>query len=130
MTMTSLARALLAAAVHLLPVQSRRRYDDEFDADQLSLPRRRRAGYALSVLLAAPRLRWELLAVLCGGRASLRCWLGKHHDVRFHPNPDDHLVIALQCRRCGRLRDPKQYLPRRQRLDDVAWGGAYLAGGR
>ncbi len=128
--MTHLARTLLAVAVHLLPSQCRSRYDDEFDAELLSLSRRRRLGYALSILAAAPRLRWALLEVLCGGRASLRCWLGKHHDRRLHPNPDNHEVIALQCRRCGRVRDPKQYLPRKQRLDDVAWGGAFLAGGR
>jgi len=126
--MTRLARALLAAAVCLLPSQCRWRYEDELDAELLSLPRRRRPGYALSVLTAAPTLRWALLAVLCGGHASLRCWLGKHHDRRFHPNPDDHLVIALRCRRCGRVRDPKQYLPRKQRLDDVAWGGVLITG--
>jgi hypothetical protein len=126
--MTGPARALLAVAVHLLPRQCRSRYDDEFDAELLSLPRRNRPGYALSILTAAPRLRWELLAVLCGGRASLRCWLGKHHDRQVHPNPDDHDVIALECRRCGRVRDPKQYLPRRQRLDDVAWGGVLITG--
>lgn len=128
--MTALARVLLAAAVHLLPSQSRSRYEDELDAELLSLPRHRRLGFALSTLAAAPRLRWALLAVLCGGRASLRCWLGKHHNSHLHPNPDNHDVIALQCRRCGRVRDPKQYLPRKKRLDDVAWGGAYLAGGR
>ena len=126
--MTRLARALLAAAVHLLPSQCRWRYEDEFDAELLCLPRRRRPGYALLVLTAAPSLRWALLAVLCGGHASLRCWLGKHHDRHFHPNPEDHLVIALQCRRCGRVRDPKQYLPRKQRLDDVAWGGVLING--
>ena len=126
--MTALARAALAAAVHLLPSQCRWRYEDEFDGELLSLPRRRRLGYALSVLAAAPRLRWALLAVLCGGHASLRCWSGKHHDKRTHPNPDDHAVIALECRRCGRVRDPKQYLPRKQRLDDVAWGGVLITG--
>ena len=66
--------------------------------------------------------------MLCGGHASLRCWLGKHHDRRIHPNPDDRLVIALECRRCARVRDPKQYLPRKQRLDDVAWGGVLITG--
>jgi len=126
--MTVLARALLALAVRLLPVQCRWRYDDEFDAELLCLHRRRRPGYALSILLAAPRLRWELLAALCGGHASLRCWLGKHHDTTFHPNPDDRLVIALRCTRCSRIRDPKQYLPRKQRLDDVAWGGVLITG--
>ena len=44
--MTRLARALLAAAVHLLPRQCRWRYEDEFDAELLSLPRRRRPGQA------------------------------------------------------------------------------------
>lgn len=126
--MTRPARWLLALAVHLLPAQCRWRYEDEFDAELLSLPRRRRPGYALSILVAAPRLRWTLLAVLCGGHASLRCWLGKHHDDRVHPNAEDHLVIALQCRRCGRVRDPRQYLPRRQRLDEVAWGGVLITG--
>ena len=126
--MTRLARALLTTAVHLLPSQCRWRYEDEFDAELLSLPRRRRLGYGLSVLVAAPRLRWALLAVLCGGHTSLRCWSGRHHDLRIHPNPDDHLVIALQCRRCSRVRDPKQYLPRKQRLDDVAWGGVLITG--
>ena len=92
--MTHLARTLLAVAVHLLPSQCRSRYDDEFDAELLSLSRRRRLGYALSILAAAPRLRWALLEVLCGGRASLRCWLGKHHDRRLHPNPDNHEVIG------------------------------------
>ena len=89
--MTRLARALLVAAVHLLPGQCRWRYEDEFDA-------------------------------------SLRCWLDRHRDRRFHPNPDNHEVIALQCRRCGRVRDPKQYLSRKQPLDDVAWGGVLITG--
>lgn len=126
--MTSVARALLAMAVHLLPAQCRWRYDDEFDADLLCLPGRHRPGYALWVLTAAPRLRWVLLGVLCGGHASVRCWLGRHSDLRFHPNVDNHDVIALQCRRCGRVRDPKQYLPRQQHLDDVAWGGVLITG--
>ncbi len=128
--MTGLARTLLAVAVHLLPSQCRSRYADELDAELLSVTHGRRLGYALSILAAAPRLRWALLAGLCGGRSSLRCWLGKHHDRRLHPNPENHEVIALQCRRCDRVRDPKQYLPRKGRLDGVAWGGAYLSGGR
>ena len=85
--MTALARALLAAAVHLLPSQSRSRYEDEFDAELLSLPRHRRLGFALSTLAAAPRLRWALLAVLCGGRASLRCWLGSTTTGTSTPTP-------------------------------------------
>ncbi|MEO5747285.1 MAG: hypothetical protein ABIQ61_04945 [Ornithinibacter sp.] len=128
--MTLIARWLLAVAVHLLPRQSRRRYEDEFDAELLSLPRPARPGYSVSVLGAAPRLRWSLLATLSGGHASLRCWLGWHHDRIVHPNPDEHLIIALECVSCGRVRDPRQYLPRQHRLDGVAWGGAFLAGGR
>lgn len=128
--MTRLAKVFLAIAVRLLPVQCRWRYTDEFDAELMSTARGRRPGYAVSILIGAPRLRWELLATLCGGRASLRCWLGRHHDHRIHPNVEEPKVVALECLRCGRIRDPRQYLPRKQRLDDVAWGGAYLSGGR
>ncbi|MEO7421111.1 MAG: hypothetical protein ABIU87_01805 [Ornithinibacter sp.] len=93
--MTPIAKWLLAVAMHLLPRQSHRRYENQFDAELLSLSRSARPGYALSVLGATPRLRWSLLATLSGGHASLRCWLVKHHDRIVHPNPDDHLTIAL-----------------------------------
>ncbi|QKE85248.1 hypothetical protein [Arthrobacter sp. NEB 688] len=127
---TRAARLLLGCAVRLLPVASRWRYADELDAELFAMPARRRLGYAVSVLAGAPRLRWELVAVRCGGRASARCWAGVHHDRTLHPNREEPMIIALECVRCGRVRDPRQYLPRTQRLDNVVWGSYYLDGNR
>lgn len=125
--MTRVALAILALAVRLLPVQARRRYAAEFDAELHELGARRRPRYALSILAGSLRLRWQLLVTLSGGHASAWCWAGLHRDRRFHPNPEDPTVIALQCRHCGRIRDPRQYL-RRRNAEDIAWANVYLRG--
>lgn len=126
--MTRLAQLLLSVVVGLLPHAARRRYREELEAELLAVAPRGRAAFALSMLAAAPRLRWEILATLCAGRPSLRCYLGRHDKSVIHPNPDDHTIIALRCRRCGHVRDPRQYLPA-SNADGVAWGGVYLANG-
>lgn len=126
--MTSLAQVLLSVVVGLLPHAARRRYQEELDAELLQVAPEHRVAFALSMLTSAPQLRWEILASLCGGRPSLRCYLGRHNKSVFHPNPDDHTIIALRCRRCGHLRDPRQYLPA-SNANGVAWGGVYLNGG-
>ena len=76
--MTRLADYPLDLAIRILPTQVRRRYVAEFDADLQSLPRgRRRTGYAVSTLVGAPRLRWEVLHAAAGsGAGSADCGLG------------------------------------------------------
>ena len=126
--MTGLARMLLSVVVRLLPRAARRRYQEELDADLLHVAAGGRMLYALSVLASVPKLRWEVLAGLSGGRPSLRCYLGRHGKRVLHPNPEDHSIIALECRRCGQMRDPRQYLPASD-ANGVAWGGVYLGRG-
>ncbi|WP_263731904.1 hypothetical protein [Cellulomonas sp. SG140] len=123
--MPRLATALLTAAVRLLPPTARRRYREELDAELADAPHP--LAFAASMLVAAPRLRWEVLTGLCGGRASMRCYVGWHGRRVLHPNAEDHTVVVLRCPRCGRLRDPRQYLPAHD-ADGVAWGGVYLGG--
>jgi len=106
--MTRLADYPLDLAIRIVPVQVRRRYVAEFDADLQSLPRgRKQTGYALSTLLGAPQLRWEVLHAAAGTDA-LPCFVGRHHDRRVHTESADPTVFALECTRCGRIRDPKQ----------------------
>lgn len=126
--MQKLARFLLGVAVTFLPHGVRRRYREEFDAEILRLGSRRGVMFAMSGLTSAPRLRWEVLAGLTGGRPSLLCYVGRHDTRVVHPNPDDRRIIGLECRRCGDVRDPRQYVQARN-ADGVAWGGAYLSGG-
>ena len=126
--MTGLARMLLSVVVRLLPRAARRRYQEELDADLLHVAARRRMLFALSVLASVPKLRWEVLAGLSGGRPSLRCYLGRHGKRVLHPNPEDHSIIALECERCSQVRDPRQYLPASD-ANGVAWGGVYLGRG-
>lgn len=126
--MTRLARVLLIVVARLLPRAARRRYQEELDAELLHVAPKGRVLFAFSLLASVPRLRWEVLAGLSGGRPSLRCYLGMHDKRVVHPNPDDHTIIALECRRCGHVRDPRQYLPA-SNADGVAWGGAYLSSG-
>lgn len=106
--MTRLADYPLDLAIRILPTQVRRRYVAEFDADLQSLPRgRRQTGYAVSTLVGAPRLRWEVLHAAAGSGAPA-CFVGRHHDRRVHTESADPTVFALECTRCGRIRDPKQ----------------------
>ncbi|PRY63854.1 hypothetical protein BCF74_101261 [Knoellia remsis] len=121
--MTRLAAAIIAMATRLLPQQERRRYAEELDTDMRSLPRSRRVTYAVSVLLAAPRLRWHLLTRLAEGPAPA-CFFGLHDDRTTHPNPESHIVISRECRRCHRITDPRQYEPRRRVNDLRAWYSA------
>ena len=126
--MTRLARMLLGVTTRLLPRAARRRYQEELDADLLQVEPGGRVIFALSMLASVPRLRWEVLAGLTGGRPSLRCYLGRHGKRVVHPNPEDHSIIALECRRCGQVRDPRQYLHASD-ANGVAWGGVYLGRG-
>ena len=126
--MTGLARMLLSVVARLLPRAARRRYQEELDAELLHVAPVGRVLFALSLLVSVPKLRWEVLAGLTGGRTSLRCYLGWHGKQVVHPNPEDHTIISLECRRCGHVRDPRQYLGA-SNADGVAWGGVYLGGG-
>jgi len=121
--MTRLARMLLDVVARLLPRAARRRYQEELDGELLQVAPGGRVMFALSMLASVPKLRWEVLAGLTGGRPSLRCYLGRHGKKVVHPNPDDHTIIALVCRRCGQVRDPRQYLHSGD-ANGVAWGGA------
>jgi hypothetical protein len=125
--MTSPASMLLSVVAHLLPRAARARYQEELDAEPLRVAPAGRMRFVASLLASAPRLRWEVLAGLSGGRPSMRCYLGRHGRRVLHPNPDDHTIIALACPRCGRVRDPRQYLPA-SNAEGVAWGGVYLGG--
>jgi hypothetical protein len=126
--MTGLARMLLSVVARLLPRAARRRHDEELDAELLHVPPGGRVLFALSMLASVPKLRWEVLAGLSRGRPSLPCYLGRHGKRVVHPNPEDHSIIALECRRCGRVRDPRQYLHASD-ANGVAWGGVYLGRG-
>lgn len=125
--MSRLADYPLDLAVRILPTQVRRRYVAEFDADLETLPRgMRQTGYAVSTLLGAPRLRWEVIHSAAGSGA-VPCFLGRHHDRRVHTKSPDPAVFALECTRCGRVRDPKQ---RDRRTDQggigrTAFGGPF-----
>jgi hypothetical protein len=126
--MTGLARMLLSVMAKLLPRAARRRYQEELDAELLHVAPAGRLLFAMSMLASVPKLRWEVLAGLSEGRPSLRCYLGRHGKRVLHPNPEDHTIIALECRRCGHVRDPRQYLPTSD-PNGVAWGGVYLGRG-
>ena len=119
--MSHLADHPLDLAIRILPTQVRRRYVAEFDADLATLPRgRKRTAYAVSTLLGAPRLRWEVLHAEAGSGA-VPCFLGRHHNRRIHTESADPTVFALECTRCGRIRDPKQ---RDQRTDQRGIAGS------
>lgn len=106
--MSRLADYPLDLAVKILPGQVRRRYVAEFDADLATLPRgMKQTGYAVSTLVGAPRLRWEVIHTAAGSGA-VPCFFGRHHDRRVHTESADPTVFALECTRCGRIRDPKQ----------------------
>jgi hypothetical protein len=122
--MTRLADYPLDLAIRILPTQVRRRYVAEFDADLQSLPRGRRTTYAVSTLLGAPRLRWEVLHAAAGAGAAA-CFVGRHHDRRVHTESPDPTVFELECTRCGRIRDPKQ---RDQRTDQGGVGRTTFGG--
>jgi len=123
--MPHLADSLLDLTVRILPAPVRRRYVAEFEADLRALPGARRIPYAVSTLLGAPRLRWEVTTSLAGGAAPA-CFLGRHHDHRVHTESPDPAVYALECTRCHRLRDARQYAARSRVNDLRSW---YSAGG-
>jgi len=121
--MTRLPLAMVRLAAHLLPHASRRRYVAEFEADLRELPNPRRLSYAVSTLVGAPRLRWEVLQAATGGHALL-CFVGRHQDRRVHTRSADPMVFALECGRCRRIRDPRQYASRPRMNDLPAWYSA------
>lgn len=60
----SLAARVLAVAVSLLPRASRDRYRAEYASELAELPQGERWGYAIRVLVTAPRLGWTLGATV------------------------------------------------------------------
>jgi hypothetical protein len=119
-------RRLRYWAVDLLPAGARARYDEEYRADLSALSGWRALRYAGSVLLGAPGLRRALLAAdpsLAYHRPAL-CALGRHDDVTVHGNAEDQRMVHEECRRCGRIKDGRQYL-QRSNNDEVAWVGAH-----
>lgn len=121
-----LADTLISLTERLLPPQFRLRYQAEFNADLAHLPESDRLRYALSALRGAPMLRWRLIeAPALSGH--LACFLSRHQEYVLHPNPDDRTIIALECDRCGNVRDPIQYLPKRDGTA-LAWGNPMLRG--
>lgn len=123
--MDRFANSTISLAVRLLPQQARRRYGAEFEADLRSLPARKHIPYAVSTLAGSPRLRWEVLHSLTGGGAA-QCFCGRHDDRRIHTESTDPKVFALECRRCGRVRDPNQ---REKRKDQRGIGGMSAGAG-
>lgn len=111
--MTRLASAVVSGAVLLLPQQERRRYAEELDSDLRSQPSAGRLWYAVSVVLAMPRLRWELLRRLAGQPVPF-CFVGMHRDRTVHPNQEEGWIIAHECVLCHRVRDPRPYAGRRE----------------
>jgi len=122
--MTTLARAILAMAVALLPGSFRRRYESETDAELFALPTSRRLRYAASFAVGSPRLRWALLAALSPKGVAGRCYLGVHVERTIHPNPEEHWIVSRQCHRCGSTRDPRQYVTR-SRPEGMGWIAAH-----
>lgn len=117
--MTRLESAMVSVAVSLLPQQERRRYAEELDSDMRSQPRWGRLWYAVSIVLATPRLRWEILTRLAGQPVPY-CFVGLHRDRTLHPNSDEPWIIAHECVLCHRVHDPRQYAGR-QDIKALGW---------
>ncbi|XVX21932.1 hypothetical protein ACQP1U_08790 [Actinomycetota bacterium] len=79
------------------------------------------------MLAGASRMRWVLLERDCGGSASVRCYVGRHSDRTIRPNVEDPGVLAKECRRCGRVMDPRQYGHRG--AEGTAYGNIYISQG-
>jgi len=119
-------RRLRYLAVDMLPAGARTRYDEEYRADLSTLSGWRAVRYACSVLVGAPGLRRALLEAdpSLAYHRPVRCHLGWHDDVAVHGNREDQRVVHDECRRCGRIKDGKEYLARSNN-DEVAWVGAH-----
>lgn len=113
---------IVELAVRVLPQQERRRYAEEFHADLRSQSGPVRLRTAVSLLLAAPRLRWVLLHVIAGQRVPF-CFVGMHRDVTRRTNREDHTIVARECLLCHRVRDPRQYRGR-SRNTAMEWAPA------
>lgn len=106
--MSRLTGPIVEVAVRILRQQERRRYAEEFYADLREQSRWAGFGYAVSLLLAAPRLRWTVLRRLAGQRVPY-CFVGMHRDLTRRTNREDHTIVARECVLCHRLKDPRQY---------------------
>lgn len=125
--LTVLARWLMIVACWCLPRRQRLRYRAEFVADLAALDSGpERVGYSWSLVWAAPRLRRALVSARAP--LPLACRLRRHAWQRFRPNPENHTVVALVCRRCEAVRDPKQYDAKGD-AHGAAYGSVFMSGG-
>jgi hypothetical protein len=106
-------KAVLTLAVWALPKGHRPRYRQEFGTELRELPAGERLGYALSVLVHAPRLRSALAgtttpaaAQVKRARKPLRCTLGRHRWVQRSAEDGTRYEC---CVRCAKDRAPGSY---------------------
>lgn len=102
-------RLILEIATLILPAPTRDRYRHELAAELAFIPRRRRPGYILRVLISTLPLRAALassqpnpIGALAMATKPLRCRLGRHDWIRKLNDEDRHHYS--ECRRCGELR--------------------------
>lgn len=121
----ALAGAIVGLAVRALPAEHRDRYDDEFRADLCCLPRGRQIPQAAGLLVGAFGLRSALLDRDPSTAKSVRYWrcrLGRHrYLVISDNNPENRRSSHLECSRCLRFKEIKEY--------DLPKDGRWLAGG-
>lgn len=120
-----LAGGVVSVGVRLLPSDHRDRYYDEFRADLCLVPRGRQLGHALGLLAGALPLRRALAEhsqeELPMSHVYWKCRLGRHHYLLVNDdNPENRASTHLECTRCLKLKEIKEYVPT---------DGRYLAGG-
>ena len=111
-----LAAGLVGVTVRLLPAGYRDRYYDEFRADLCHLSRRRQITEAASQLAGALSLRHvlkerEMTTVLQSAKY-WKCQLGRHrYQLVNDDNPENRRSKHLECSRCLKLKEIKEYTP-------------------
>jgi hypothetical protein len=102
-------RWILEVALIVVPSASRDRDRHEFTAELHFVPRSRRLGYLVRVLISTFPLRAALtsrqhdtIGDLAMITKPLRCRLGRHDWIRMLNDEDRHPYT--ECRRCGTLR--------------------------
>ena len=107
---------LIWISLLMLPAPDRNRYDAEFRAELVWVHGVRQLLQAVSLLLGAPALRRALTAdvdtTVYAPHRSLRCTLGRHRYIRVQDGNLENLRSAhLECTRCLRLKEIKEYTP-------------------
>ncbi|MET3807538.1 hypothetical protein ABIB25_004564 [Nakamurella sp. UYEF19] len=117
----ALAQILIIIAVRAIPRDRRDRYEDEFRADLWLLTPRGQLVHAVSVLAGIIRLRRSLKENAMRSISNWRCRIGLHHYVVVSDdNAENQKAFHLECTRCLKLKDTKEYEPS---------DGKYMSGG-